>query len=373
MTFQYLILLVILIIFYYQYLYFVRPSSLSSVPLLPPCTCRNHKNETVDWFIIYKLPHLAHSIDPFVANGTGYIYLDSSSPLDKWLFSSQSIDSSLSLTGLTLGPLYKFKEYSYLFYNDQPPNMPVSLIYGHSKGVLAFEDNTQTGFWFVHSVPHFPQIIEKGYDYPDSGRIFGQTMLCITLQSTSSLSVNSIDLLSNHFLFTRPLVFDSSLTPSATNRYLILANSIITNKGHINEPPYTHIYTLNTSSLEILTFAKYGLANMDMLSEFIVPSLRTSMLSETWSNGRQMNLPSNCTGQYHTENIEKLSFNFTVHHDHSKWLVSNDGTWTCIGDMNRQAEQKVRHGGFACINDRRIQQRFRQLVSTIEPCPINEI
>lgn len=186
-----------------------------------------------------------------------------------------------------------------------------------------------------------------------------------------SSSVNSIDLLSTHFLFTRPLVFESSLTPSAIDRYPILANSIITNKGHINEPPYTRYYPLNVSPLEIHTFSKYGSADIDMLSELIVPTLHTSMLSETWSNGRQTNLPSNCTGPFHTENIEKLAFNFTVHHDHSKWLVSDDGTWICIGDMNRQAEQKVRHGGFACINDRRIQQRFRQLVLTIEPCPVD--
>lgn len=196
-------------------------------------------------------------------------------------------------------------------------------------------------------------------------------MLCLTLGSTASLPINAIDLLSTHFLFTRPLVYDSSLTLSAKSRYQILANSIITNKGHVGEPPYTHIYPLNSSSLEILTFAKYGLANMDMLSELIVPNLHTSMLSETWSNGRQTNLPSNCTNPYHTENIEKLAFNFTVHQDHSKWLVSDNGAWTCIGDMNRQAEQKIRHGGFACVNDQRIQQRFRQLVLLTESCPRN--
>jgi hypothetical protein len=195
-------------------------------------------------------------------------------------------------------------------------------------------------------------------------------MLCITLNTSTSLPLNSIDILSTHFLFTRPFVFDSNLTPLASQRYSILANGIIPNKAHINEPPYTRIYPLNTSSFEILTFAKYGLANIDMLSEFIVPSLRTSMLSETWSNGGQINLPSNCTGEYHTENIEKLSFNFTVHNDHSKWLVSKNNPWTCIGDMNRQAEQKPRHGGFACINNEYIQQRFKQLVLMIEPCPI---
>ena len=195
-------------------------------------------------------------------------------------------------------------------------------------------------------------------------------MLCITLNASASLLNNSIDLLSTHFLFTRPLVFASGLTPLATERYSLLSNGIIPNKAHVTDPPYTRFYPLKSSSLEILTFAKYGLANIDMLSELIVPSLRTSMLSETWSNGGQINLPSNCTGQYHTENIEKLSFNFTVHNDHSKWLVSQNDTWTCIGDLNRQLEQKIRHGGFACIDNKDIQQRFRQLVLMIDPCPI---
>lgn len=133
------------------------------------CVCRNHLNERVDWFIVYKLPHVPKSIDPYIANGTGYIYLDSSSSLDHWHVSSESIASSLSLTGLTLQPLYKSNKNSFMFYNDQPPNHPLTLIYGHSKGVLAFQDETQTGFWLIHSVPHFPPTIEQGYGYPNSG------------------------------------------------------------------------------------------------------------------------------------------------------------------------------------------------------------
>ena len=195
-------------------------------------------------------------------------------------------------------------------------------------------------------------------------------MFCITIDSSSSSPQNSVDILTSHFLFTRPLVYTSALTPTAITRYPVLANGVITNKDHVTEAPYTRLFPLKVNSLNIVTFAKYGLANIDMLSELIVPSLRQSMLSETWSNGGQVNLPSNCSSQYHTENIEKLSFNFTVHHDHSKWLVSENETWTCIGDMNRQVEQKKRHGGFACVNDKRIQQRFRQLVSNIEPCPL---
>ena len=122
-----------------------------------------------------------------------------------------------------------------MFYNDQPPNHSVTLIYGHSKGVLALNDDS--GFWLVHSVPHFPPIIEQGYGYPDSGRIFGQTMLCLTLNTSVSLLNNSIDFLSRHFLFTRPFVFSSSVSSSVSQRYSLLANGIIPNKVHITSPP----------------------------------------------------------------------------------------------------------------------------------------
>ena len=165
MTNECLKLLLIFLILSFQYLLFFHQISSPSIS----CTCRNHFNESIDWFIIYKLPRLSHVPDPFIANGTGYIYLDSSSSLDRWHFSSESIESSLSLTGLTFESLYKSKANSYMFYNDQPPNQPFSLIYGHSKGVLAFEDQTQMGFWLVHSVPHFPLPVKQGYGYPDSG------------------------------------------------------------------------------------------------------------------------------------------------------------------------------------------------------------
>lgn len=201
------------------------------------------------------------------------------------------------------------------------------------------------------------------------GRIFGQTMFCLTVNATSPSSFNDIDSISEHFLYTYPLVYDSRFSPSASQRYKILATDIIKNKSHVTDPPYVRISPRNASNLEVMVFAKYGSANIDMSSELIVPTLRQTMLSETWSNGGQTNLPSDCAGEFQTENIQQLAFNFTVHYDHSKWLVSEgDGNWTCIGDMNRQVEQKQRHGGFVCIHHPEIQQRFRQLVLRIESC-----
>lgn len=45
-------------------------------------------------------------------------------------------------------------------------------------GVLLF-DRSQ-GFWLSHTIPHFPSFPERGYLYPSSGKVNGQTALCIT-------------------------------------------------------------------------------------------------------------------------------------------------------------------------------------------------
>ncbi|CAF0802700.1 unnamed protein product [Didymodactylos carnosus] len=347
-------------------------SSTKQFPLT--CTCRNHLNQTVDWFIIYKLPRLGSSENIFIKNGIGYMYLDSSSPLNQWHLSTESITSNLSIVGLTLQTLYdNFSSSAYIYYNDQPPNRPFTVSYGHSKGVLAFDD--QTGFWLIHTVPHFPQIYNDGYIYPDTGRMYGQTMFCITLNTTTPR--NTIEEISEQFFYTHPLVYDYRLPTQFATKYHNLT-LVTLNKSHVTQEPYYRIKSLETINpqLEILSFAKYGLMKIDIISELIAPKLQTNLYSETWSNGNP-NIPSNCTDIYHTENIQKLSFfnkyNFTVHSDHSKWVVGQDvklKPWLCIGDMNRQYEQKLRHGGFACFYNSDIQQRFLELIQGAEKCPI---
>jgi len=48
------------------------------------------------------------------------------------------------------------------------------------SGDVCFDKTS--GFWLVHSVPHFPPPPSFGYSYPESGTIFGQTFLCVTYQ-----------------------------------------------------------------------------------------------------------------------------------------------------------------------------------------------
>lgn len=68
-----------------------------------------------------------------------------------------------------------------LMYNDETPNGTSSESLAHAKGVVAFDG--ESGFWLTHSVPRFPPPPEDGYSYPPTGTRYGQTMLCVTLDS----------------------------------------------------------------------------------------------------------------------------------------------------------------------------------------------
>ena len=139
-----------------------------------------------------------------------------------------------------------------------------------------------------------------------------------------------------------------------------------------------------------------------MIKGLVAPTLKSNMLTETWNNGRGT-LVSNCSANvtYHVMNIEHVKFDslnlkFSVHHDHSKWAVTNkldeldvhqflhDSSTTfvddnddddasgivCIGDINRQVEQFKRGGGTVCfMNNRNVWLNYYKLVGDIETCP----
>lgn len=53
--------------------------------------------------------------------------------------------------------------------------------------------NSESGFWLVHSVPRFAQYYNQGYEYPETGRRYGQAMLCLSLSLKSINTVGEFD------------------------------------------------------------------------------------------------------------------------------------------------------------------------------------
>lgn len=77
------------------------------------------------------------------------------------------------------------KERLILMYNDELPNGTTSgEIHAHAKGVVSFVGGgAQAGFWLIHSVPKFPPspADPAGYSFPNTGTVYGQTFICVTL------------------------------------------------------------------------------------------------------------------------------------------------------------------------------------------------
>ncbi|PSN49987.1 hypothetical protein C0J52_08765 [Blattella germanica] len=144
--------------------------------------CRDEDNNPVDWYVLYKLPRTKQSSHNLIKKGLAYAYITSQNVSKGWILSEKSINDSQSMPDPLL----------WIQYNDQPPQGATTSQLGHTKGVLM--TNESGGFWLVHSVPHFPPSPNSTmlYSYPLTGTHYGQSFLCISLNSSQIDLVEAI-------------------------------------------------------------------------------------------------------------------------------------------------------------------------------------
>ena len=340
--------------------------------------CVDENGEEVDWAILYKLPKDKTKDRDILNQGLGYVYFTSRTPQNGWTLSEKSIKDPLSIPGRILGPLYddtRSKQLLYALYNDEHPDGNTSFTDGHTKGVVAFDQNN--GIWLVHSVPHYPPNTENNgkYSYPHTGQRNGQSFLCISLNTQASAN-----LIGNQMLYNRPYMYSTNIPSWAIGKYPDFESA--TQGHHIKKPPFFH--TTHLQSLQgvlFISFAKYTLFHKDLYADLVAPSLQSNLLVETWPNGPgKMN--SSCNNRFHVENIDELDFDlpgkkddedFTTRHDHAKWAVAKENTkngqkYICIGDINRMETQLKRAGGTVCFAHHYAWKAFTGIVKTIEKC-----
>lgn len=320
--------------------------------------------EPVDWFVIYKLPR---RMVGEVGTGVDYMYLDST--VESWQTSHFMVNTTEGAVGRTLSQLYSGQAYksnssAYAMYNDAPPSSKYSVKCGHTKGMMLF-DRSQ-GFWLSHTIPHFPSFPEKGYVYPDSGKVNGQTALCVTYKYEQFLHIVK------QLVYMNPRFFNCSV-PSAFLPHFAQLSQLC--QG--TEPPIgtdRRIEQLVSAKGEKFTsFAKSSLFVDDIYTGWVAQRLAVDLLVETWQTGRHA-LPSNCTLSQHTMNIRRIRLPrpalFLSRHDHSKWAVSRDQQkqLTCLGDLNREETQMWRGGGLTCSDHPVIYKAFRKLVDQYVSC-----
>ncbi|KAM5149040.1 deoxyribonuclease-2-beta isoform 1-T2 [Mantella aurantiaca] len=341
--------------------------SLSSFCLVTcEISCRNEDGEPVDWFVVYKLPK--YRIDETPGTGLEYLYLDSRS--QEWQVSKFLTNMTQSALGQVLRQLYQSYQNdstAYMIYNDAPPGTKnFSTKYGHTKGALFFDQHQ--GFWLIHSVPHFPPFPEDGFGYPDTGKLYGQTAICVTYQYYQFKEIAA------QLLYYNPNVYNCSI-PDLYQEDLWGLGTICQGKRFpwINA---TRIAVLRSAGGDIfLNFAKSKYFVDDIFTAWMAQILDSDLLTETWQpKGKE--LPSNCSLDWHVYNIQIISLPnhyFYSHSDHSKWCVSKSHSngWICIGDLNRNSGQIWRSGGFICTRKELLFAAFRRMAAHYSDCNEN--
>uniref|UniRef100_A0A3P8S411 deoxyribonuclease II n=1 Tax=Amphiprion percula TaxID=161767 RepID=A0A3P8S411_AMPPE len=298
-------------------------------------SCRNEAGDPVDWFVFYKLPHRRVLEE---GSGVEYMYLDSES--GSWQRSQFLINSSRGAVAETLNQVYKgymvrfqFAEFKLIIRKLLHTDKIKKERYGHSKGVLLF-DHSQ-GFWLSHSIPHFPSFPERGYIYPSSGKVNGQTGLCVTYDYDQFL-----------------LMWWRNQTPLAKDKSISLLFS--------------------SQGAKFISFVKSERFVDDIYTGWVAQFLRTDLLVESWQR-QGHDLPSNCSLPQQTMNIKRIqlpdSVLFLSDCDHSKWCVSRSygDQVTCLGDLNRERAQLWRGGGLICSSTTGSTRRiFKKLIKWVQ-------
>ncbi|CAH1636888.1 unnamed protein product [Spodoptera littoralis] len=422
---------------FYYFVLFVFAVFVTDCTGLTP-QCRNEKGEPVDWFYVYKLPREKNHLNPLVRRGVAYMHLTPSKLRGGWIMSDLAISDPRSMVGKTLSPLYQDKNIISLIYNDQPPateNQPdllqsVADMYskskrgqqkqagvrkykkfklgdkyyddydlaemckmhskfmktrvesGHTKGVIL--GDKFTSLWLVHSVPRFPPLPDfmsglnvSGYDYPSTGMKYGQSFLCVSVQTST------LNQIATQLKYNEPLLVYTHI-PAEFESELPNLVEVIRNKT-IDASPWYHIESFETLvGRKFLSFAKSAMFNDDLYSGLVAEVLQSDLLVESWTNGPGT-LDSECSRNFQVRNIERLKFpiakmSFTSHNDHSKWAVavahkmhnSQDTKvadyWVCVGDINRALPQESRGGGTVCTSGPILWGNFAHLIESVQTC-----
>ncbi|XP_071777971.2 deoxyribonuclease-2-beta [Centroberyx gerrardi] len=327
-------------------------------------SCKNEAGEPVDWFVIYKLPK--YKIGE-IGSGVEYMYLDSS--VGSWQMSKFLVNSSQGAIGSTLNQLYMGQAYKsnslvYALYNDGPPVLDYIRGYGHTKGALLF-DRSQ-GFWLSHSIPHFPSFPERGYLYPSSGRVNGQTALCVTYK------YGQLPLIAQQMAYLYPRLYNCSVPAPFMADLAVLAQLCEGSK-----PPLASDRRMeqlfSAGGEKFVSFVKSERFVDDIYAGWVAQVLDTDLLVETWQR-QDHELPSNCSLPKHAMNVKRVrlpgSVLFQSHYDHSKWCVSlaYEDQLICLGDLNRERAQAWRGGGLVCTHNPVIYKAFRQVVDWYISC-----
>uniref|UniRef100_A0A3Q1INU7 Deoxyribonuclease-2-alpha n=2 Tax=Anabas testudineus TaxID=64144 RepID=A0A3Q1INU7_ANATE len=307
-------------------------------------SCKNEAGVAVDWYILYK-----------GANSFDFIYIDRTMR-GGFKKGSSPINHQDGILAKTLAPIFTDKpECEFIAYNDQPPYGSSGSACGHSKGVVLVDKDTVV--WLLHSTPQFPETRESNKFFPDTGKTFAQTFICVTFPKSQ------LDKIETHLRHIRAHIFDSNMDKFSAVKF----REVWTSDKMLNEQTvlYQDLTSMDGENFKCF-FKKISKEPEDGdLYVTIANTLETNLYVQTW--GRQKHKSgSSCSARryclYNVQSIKStLLGNWNCGSDHSKWCVSENKDWTCIADSNRGERQFERPGGALCIKNHVVTNAFKKL------------
>lgn len=335
-------------------------------------SCKNAAGQSVDWFVIYKLPKTnAKDGNRIRLTGDQMAYYGSDSTKGTWrLLPSSIYQIKGNPVYRTLEPIYrKSAQVAYVAYNDQLPPGFHGERKGHSKGVLmAARDTGGSAVWLQHSAPRFIQDVTNGYVFPESGRENGQLFLCL------SLPLEYLETIAYHLHVQAANVYQGN-HPSWTVRFPFFRALFVKSRRRVRLP-LTVNYLRTGQGRRILAIAKPPIWPKDIYADELKEKMNDSIIVQSWRNGNGGAQDKVCRSKYqvtdveivhiHTENGQLLSF--SSREDHSKWSVTRTKSVFCFSSLNRMKSQAGRGGEITCLFELRMAALFKRSVGRRTRC-----
>jgi deoxyribonuclease-2 len=329
----------------------------------------------VDWWFIYKVPQLGPGAGSDSATGYEYVYYDSKIDANPDLKqrnvtkSPNVLNSGNGALNLTLkSVLDSFAaptgKTGWIMYNDEMPESVGKTDdgnKGHTKGAIAFDTETNTGFWILHSWPKFNDPGAKADPTPQ----YGQTYLCISLDIDTCRKIATQ--MADH---QEPQVYYNHTADLPTTDPLY----IITQPLNPKPPKKSDVLELTSiGGMPFKVIAKNKQWDDDFWNDLVGPALGDDMDVETWIRG-PIPPQADSDGIHKTFDIKYINLAaLGVHwawpetHDHAKWGITLHSPWVCVGDINRMVSQKKRGGGTIAFQNRTLWQALSKTNLVLAP------
>jgi deoxyribonuclease-2 len=319
----------------------------------------------VDWWFLYKLPDdCVGPAGPPAPSGkktSGYEYLYYDPAHTTLGLSPHTLEDGTGALHQTLGgffgsavggppvPDVPFTT-GYVLYNDEIPGASVNNgARGHTKGVLAFDTATDSALWLLHSTPRFPH--PRDVRFPVDEKIYGQTMLCVTLPSVAAAETIAAQMLDEQEPQTYSPFIPDAIAATSPLRELAGMPRI----PELKDPSTVQFTSRGGKAFE--SIAKSRNWGDDFWNDLVGPELGTNLDVETWRRGA---IPSTADSDKTHNVTDVLSVDLTpigvryvwsYTHDHAKWAVGTTPSWVCVADLNRMVSQEKRGGGSICFQE----------------------